>query len=191
MPNIGEELASLDFSNLIGGPLNAVVDAQAKAAITTADFIKTVGFDQDNKVINVDFKYSKNTPNPDDPDSPIRGDFTLTVPFLTMVPIPYIRVDKAEIEFNAKITSTTYSKTASEFNVNANVSASYKTFFAKAKLSVSTAYKRSTESGNEVDRQYSMRVLIQASNADLPAGTERILSILENTIEERPSATTP
>jgi len=32
----GRELSSLDFGNLIGGPLNAVVEAQAKSAITTA-----------------------------------------------------------------------------------------------------------------------------------------------------------
>jgi hypothetical protein len=59
MANPGTELASLDFGNLIGGPLNAVITAQAKAAESTANFIKTVGFDADNKPIYVDFKYPK------------------------------------------------------------------------------------------------------------------------------------
>ena len=36
----GKELASLDFKNLIGGPLSAVVEAQAMAAESTVNFIK-------------------------------------------------------------------------------------------------------------------------------------------------------
>jgi hypothetical protein len=59
MANPGTELASLDFGNLIGGPLTAVITAQSMAARSTADFIKTVGFDKDNKPIYVDFKYPK------------------------------------------------------------------------------------------------------------------------------------
>jgi hypothetical protein len=39
----GQELSSIDFSAVIGGPLTAVVDAQAKAALSTIDFIKSVG----------------------------------------------------------------------------------------------------------------------------------------------------
>ena len=55
MPVSGQELASLDFANLIGGPINAVVEAQAKAAITTANFIQEVGFDEKGEVKNVSF----------------------------------------------------------------------------------------------------------------------------------------
>ena len=64
----GKELSSLDFGAMIGGPLNAIVKAQAQAALTSATFIKQVGFthvgdtDVIDKAINVDFKYLK--PNP-------------------------------------------------------------------------------------------------------------------------------
>ncbi len=33
MPVSGKELATLDFANLIGGPLNAVVEAQANPCL--------------------------------------------------------------------------------------------------------------------------------------------------------------
>src|SRR2546423_681474 len=72
--NPGTELATLDFGNLIGGPLVAVITAQALAARSTADFVKTVGFypagqkdaQDPNKDIGgtpvyVDFKYPKET----------------------------------------------------------------------------------------------------------------------------------
>src|SRR2546423_8946281 len=44
VPSPGKELASLDFHNLIGGPLVAVVNAQAQAALSSVNFIKAVGF---------------------------------------------------------------------------------------------------------------------------------------------------
>ena len=49
MANPGTELASLDFGNLIGGPLNAVITAQAMAAQSSATFIKEVGFYKDGQ----------------------------------------------------------------------------------------------------------------------------------------------
>jgi hypothetical protein len=52
-----KELASIDYVNLFGGILNAIVEAQAKAAITTVNFIKEVAFDKENKVVEVNFDY--------------------------------------------------------------------------------------------------------------------------------------
>ena len=34
-PNFGQEIADLNFDNLIGGPLGAVVSAQASSALET------------------------------------------------------------------------------------------------------------------------------------------------------------
>src|SRR5713226_8642261 len=69
MPNVGQELASLDFASMLGGPLMAVVDAQAKAAMRSVNFIKAVGFEPatvdangdpvPGKPIYVSFKYPK------------------------------------------------------------------------------------------------------------------------------------
>ena len=69
MANPGQELSSLDFKNIIGGPLIAVVEAQAQAALSTVNFIKSVGFKQGDSTdpensntgepIYVTFKYPK------------------------------------------------------------------------------------------------------------------------------------
>lgn len=37
----GQELSSLDFKNIIGGSLIAVVEAQAQAALSSVNFIKS------------------------------------------------------------------------------------------------------------------------------------------------------
>ena len=57
--NPGQELSSINFGSLIGGPLCAVIEAQTQAARSTADFIKSVGFDPNNNPIYVSFKYPK------------------------------------------------------------------------------------------------------------------------------------
>ncbi len=44
MPTPGQELASVDFDSLLGGPLIAAVNAQAQAALSTVNFLKEVCF---------------------------------------------------------------------------------------------------------------------------------------------------
>lgn len=178
----GKELATLDFANLIGGPLNAIIEAQAKSAISTAGFVKEVGFDKDGKVITADFSVTKTN------NEGRKQDFNLSVPFLTMLPIPYIKIDEAVIEFNAKITSITESKSESTFDQSVNASASGRYWFASAKMSSKTAYQKKSASSDKEERTFDMRVKVTASNTDMPAGTEKILNILEEGMLETPGA---
>ena len=69
MADPGQELSSINFSNMIGGPLRAVIEAQAEAAQSTVNFIKAVGFKEGDATdpeatstgepIYVSFKYPK------------------------------------------------------------------------------------------------------------------------------------
>lgn len=179
----GKEIASLDFANLIGGPLNAIVEAQAKAAITTVNFIRDVAFNEDKKVVNVDFKYNRR--NDEDQDE----EFTLTVPFLTMLPVPYITVTNALVEFNAKITSMTTHESNDDFKTEATANANAGYWFASAKLESKTSYQRKSSTSDKEERTFDMHVKVEAKNQDMPAGTERLLTILENSIAEKKSST--
>jgi hypothetical protein len=71
----------------VSGPLAAIIKAQAMAAQSTADFIKSIGLDENNNVINVDFDYEVLNAT-----SGEKYTNTLTVPLLTIVPIPFIKV---------------------------------------------------------------------------------------------------
>jgi len=65
----GRELSSINFESMLGGPLIAVVNAQAQAAMSSVNFIKAVGFKPGNAddptkaqtgdPIYVSFKYPK------------------------------------------------------------------------------------------------------------------------------------
>lgn len=185
MPVNGQELATLDFGNLIGGPLSAVVEAQAKSSMRTADFIREVAFDKDGKLLTVDFVYNRRND-----DTNTDEEFTLTVPFLTMLPVPYIQIDEAIIEFNAKITSITQQGTMSELKNRTDASAGGSWWFARAAITSKTSYQRTSASSDKEERTFDMRVYVKARGTDMPSGTERLLTILENVITERKGGST-
>jgi Protein of unknown function (DUF2589) len=72
---------------MLSGPLAAIIKAQAMAAQSTADFIKSVGLDENNNVVNVDFDYEVLNATTGE-----KYTNTLTVPLLTIIPIPFIKV---------------------------------------------------------------------------------------------------
>lgn len=214
MPTPGQELSSIDFESMIGGPLVAVINAQAQAAISTVNFIKEVGFKKPTAAqvagddtstsdpIYVTFSYPKEL-SPYVPAVPANATATppvaaspavaavyeteeLKVPILTMLPIPFIRVDLATIDFNAKINSVEYRKTDTSLKVDASVEASGGWFFGSVKLKVTTAFQQNTSQGTTVDRTYSLAVHVKAVQDEMPAGMEKILGILENAITSAP-----
>lgn len=283
--NPARELSSINFESMLGGPLIAVVNAQAKAAMSSVNFIKAVGFKPGNsqdpqspdtgEPIYVTFKYPKEVAPyqpavegsvtainvsaggsgftdgaavsvtisgggatesaeataeivdgavkkitltkggkgyTSAPSVSISGgsgfsatasivaakaaqpaqfaEMKLEVPILTMLPIPFIRIEETTIDFNAKINSVEESKTDSTFKIDASMDATvkYPPLFsiASVNLKVSTSYQKNTQSGSKVDRTYSMAVHIRAVQDEMPAGMEKILGILEDAIKSQP-----
>lgn len=223
MPNPGQELSSIDFESMLGGPLIAVVRAQAQSAIATVNFIKEVGFkkpattsgnpDDGSETMDpiyVKFKYWKET-QPYQPavaavaevknsDGTIKTPAVaaqpavpaqyalqyIEVPILTMLPIPYLRMEETTVDFNAKINSVEYQKTDSQFNISGELQAKAGWLWGSASLKVSTSYQRTTSQGSTVDRTYSMTVHIKAVQDEMPAGMEKVLGMLETAISSAP-----
>ncbi len=217
MPNPGQELSSIDFESMIGGPLVAVINAQAQAAMSTVNFIKEVGFKKPSteedaggdtsteEPIYVTFKYPKEL-SPYQPAIPADPSATppvaaspavpavyetqeLKVPILTILPIPFIRIDLTTIDFNAKINSVEYRKTDTRLKVDASLEAKAGWLCGSAKLKVSTSFQRTTQQGNTVNRTYSLAIHVKAVQDEMPAGMEKMLSILEGAITSVPAST--
>jgi hypothetical protein len=76
-----------------------VVNAQAKAALTTLNFMQTMGLDKNNKTISSQFTYlSANA------TTVVVQPRTLRVPLLTLIPIPFLTVRHSDVHddtFNA------------------------------------------------------------------------------------------
>jgi hypothetical protein len=190
---IGQELSSIDFQSMIGGPLVAVIKAQAQSAQTSVDFIKSVGFNapeapNPGEPTMVSFTYQKPV-EPRDANGKVTGPpvdttYKLTVPILTMLPIPFIRVEEVTIDFNAKINSVTESTTASssDFSTSLGVKGGWGPVSAELKCSYST--KKSTSATEKTERTYSLVIHVRAVQDEYPAGLEKLLGILEGSIKD-------
>ena len=292
MYNPAEEVSSIDFSAIIGGALNAVVNAQRESAETTVDFVRNVGFkpgevdpNTGNTIgvgdpICVTFSYDKEvspsqvqgtreiklavtTPGSkyaegvpvtiktngesqkdiakaeikvdgeggitkisltkildetlikNDTDAvavqegtegssaelkitvieagtPIPAVYQkmqIEVPILTMMPIPFIKIDYTDIEFNVKINSvsTTNTEDTSNSDINSDSSFGYKGwgFNASTNLKTSISHQKKSTSGEEVKKDYSLNIKVHAVQDDIPAGMSRILDILEDSISTK------
>jgi hypothetical protein len=286
MPTPGQEISSLDFAAMIGGPLVAMVNAQKQAALTTVNFINEVGFQADpnnpdaRKPIYVSFSYQKEiapyvapgritgttgtatttavggagfngtvdliisppasglaatatatvvaglitavtitSPGAGYPTTEPAPTFTrsstagsgpvtglaavlsiatpaayetmvLQVPMLAIVPIPNFQIERGEIDFNCKINNLEYMDTASSFKIGGDLSFQAGGKRASVKLNVSASYQKSSNSGAKTERTYSMAVKVVASQAEIPAGLDRILGILEDATRSAPKTAT-
>lgn len=167
------ELGSIDFENLIGGPLNACVTAQANASMSTVNFIKEVGFEDDGTLRMVDFSYTKTVPN-DDGTGTTTEDISLIVPFVSVLNVPSLRIETCEVDFNVKLNSVYTKDVSSEFGIDAEVSGGW----GPVKFKVSASYKRSSSTGVKVEKEYTMGVKVVATNDQMPGGLEKVLGIL-------------
>ena len=174
-------LSAIPFSSLIGSPLNACIEAQAQAAKTSWEFIQNVGLNVDKdsgemSAINVSFSYNKN------------GELVvLNIPILTVVPIPFLSIDKVVIDFIANISasSSSMSSDSTSEDLSAGGKAKGKIGFGPFSLSLEAEanYSSKKDSKSSQDSQYSveytMNVHVEGGQSDMPAGLGVVLNILQ------------
>src|SRR4051812_46374478 len=189
--NIGQEMA-LPMEQIIGGPLQAVVKAQALAASSTVDFIQQVGLNPAQggggaaqTARTVDFSFQRRVPVREErggaPSDALTSETVqLTVPLLTIVPVPFIRVKEATIDFEAQVSSSTLNPTDSTFGISAEASGG----FWGVKFSVKASYTRNTKSSDQVNRSSTLKVHVYAVQDEIPAGLDRVLTILQSAIDD-------
>lgn len=190
MAQLVEELNSLDFGVYIGGPLQAAIQAQQASSMAAVDFLQEVGFEGNignQEIRYVNFDYAKQIPNPQfDPESTegtgneryITSNVSVKVPYITMLQVPSLRIDTLDIEFNARLTSTQTKSLNSKFSASAELGIDYKVVNFKA----SASYQRSSSRGEKVEKSYSLNVKVHAVQDEMPAGLDRILNLLEDSI---------
>lgn len=209
-------LRSLPFGRIISGPMVAAIQAQALAAQSTVNFIKEVGFKRTGSdeaaadesgdlgdVRDVTFKYKRKTSDGSNGSgtAPGAGEevVELTVPLLTIVPIPYIRIEEMTIQFTANITEQQeYQKSsASTSSVSSDTSINFKagSFLSPVSVGmnakVSTRHNSNTSASSRVNNstQFTIDINVKAVQDEMPAGLAKILHIMEQAILERPATT--
>ncbi|MBN2891918.1 MAG: DUF2589 domain-containing protein [Bacteroidales bacterium] len=202
MSYVNDTIQAIPFENIIGGPLKAAIEAQTIAARATVDFIQQVGFktidsggsEESNpqkvppakqdfgEVRNVVFKYVATN---DDGTERIAE---LSVPILTIVPVPYLRIDDMTIDFTANITEM-INKTSS-LSVNTNTDSGLNVivpFYGaqSAGIKAKIAKTRNSSSSSKYATEYTMGVHLNAVQDEMPSGLAKVLGILEESIHQK------
>lgn len=186
-------LQNLPFHSMIGSPLSACIEAQAESALTCVNFIQKVGLEEvkdeetgeiTEQVIYVHFNF-------------VQGGrrVSLSVPLLTIVPIPYIAINTVDINFTAKVCGTeSQSYTSgyeSEYTKETKTDKKrgfFGSFFAgPKKTEIKTQFSSKRSSTATRDSSYSVEstidVAVHASQDSMPAGMAKVLEMLGNSID--------
>ena len=182
---VTKDLSSIPFGEMIGGPLSACIDAQEQAACSTVDFIRRVGFAEEtpDKIINVEFKYDRDG-----------KEVKLSVPLLTIVPIPFIAIDTVNINFKASLKSIdTETLRESDQEKTQNYNSTTGNYIGLRGLgakrnktvmygSVSTKKDSISTQNSAYSVEANIDINVIAHQESMPAGLAKVLEILNQAI---------
>lgn len=171
--NIGEEFKGLPIDELIGAPLMAAAAAQGKLALTTVEFIKEIGMEND-KVRNVDFTY-ETTDASSSNHTPIQN--KLSVPLLSIVNIPNLSIKEANVDFCMEVRAQSMDK--SSVNTSTTVSASFNgSWFCPVKTKITGTIATASEHTRSTDKSAKYTISVKAADSGYPEGLSKVLDIL-------------
>ena len=130
-PNVTDNFKGLPMRELIAAPLIAAAEAQQELAATAWNFYQKIAFDEDGKTARVlEFDIKR----------PIQQDGKMTTmsqsvkaPFIGLVPIPSLLIDRVDVDFQMEVTDT--SNVKSTTNAEVETKASAKHWFINAEIS--------------------------------------------------------
>ena len=159
---VNQPLKELSFEHIIGEPLRACVDAQQEAAIATYQYLKAVGFEKDPSHL-ADFQ-----PTPMvfyfEKDGIVNR---LSIPLLTLLPIPYLMIGRIDLHFKAQVTGWDLDKDSATFT------------YASSGAHIEAEGTQKVDSSSEIQAKETLDVRVRATSSDLPAGMAKLMEILD------------
>ncbi len=156
-------LGELQFSHIIGNPLSACVNAQKEAAQATLEYISEVVFRKNDdgsgslEPVMLTFYYeSSGVVN------------KLVVPLLCIIPVPYLQIEKVDLQFQASVTESSMNNNKLQL---------------KAKYTTEDNSATATSSKTYLNRQC-IDINLRVASADMPTGFARVIEIFNNQLVE-------
>lgn len=173
-PQLAAEFQALPLEYLIAAPLIGAVKAQHLAALATKEFIEGM-IDGDGLPKTVDMTIASNV-------SGQSKKIDVKAPLLAIVPVPHLRIDNITTHFHFEVTQTLRDTTETSKNVSLEVSSGgLLSPWVSASLKGAIASKSTSES--TTNRSGQLDVQVTASQAALPEGLARLLSLMTSAIQ--------
>ena len=175
--NVTDKFKGLPKRELIAAPLIAAAEAQQELAATAWNFYQKIAFDEDGKTARVlEFDIKR----------PIQQDGKMTTmsqsgkaPFIGLVPIPSLLIDRVDVDFQMEVTDTSNVKSTTNAEVEAKASAKH--WFINAEISgkVTTA-RENTRMTNQTAKY---QIHVSASQQPQTEGLSKLMDIMASCIE--------
>jgi hypothetical protein len=174
------EFQALPLEFIISAPLNGAVKAQAIAADNLRAFLEAF------KDKTVEFKTSASQTTGATPSNGAGQQLSVSVPLLAVVPVPYLRIDSLTASFKYEISQIVMDKSQTEKGVDLDAgTAGFLSNFVRATVKGSVSSKSSSES--TLNRSGSLEITVHASEAPIPEGLARVLSLLAHAVPPPPA----
>ena len=175
--NVTDKFKGLPMRELIAAPLIAAAEAQQELAATAWNFYQQIAFDDDGKTARVlEFDIKR----------PIQQDGVMTTmpqsvkaPFIGLVPIPALLIDRVDVDFQMEVTDT--SNVKSTINAKVETKVSGKSWLISAEISgkVTTA-RENTRMTNQTAKY---QIHVSASQQPQTEGLSKLMDIMASCIE--------
>ena len=175
--NVTDKFKGLPMRELIAAPLIAAAEAQQELAATAWNFYKQIAFDDDGKTARVlEFDIKR----------PIQQDGVMTTmpqsvkaPFIGLVPIPSLLIDRVDVDFQMEVTDT--SNVKSTINAKVETKVSGKSWLISAEISGKvTTTRENTRMTNQTAKY---QIHVPASQQPQTEGLSKLMDIMASCIE--------
>lgn len=173
---------SVELEQLLSAPISALIGADSHGAKATVDFIRQVGFvsnkDEDpyqfGSLRTISFQYKSTDAKGNTVEK------VLTVPLLSIVPIPMLSIEEAEIDLKILIDGVVRPE-----DLKGDEQSLFMEQQSGVKLLANIGHGNVDSTTDETPG--SMRVKIKLKSGDLPNGLNKILNAVDNAISHDPN----
>jgi len=172
---VPSEFAKIPLEAIIGAPLDAVAKAQRAAADNTIGFIQALADKSQS------FQYSRIGEDGREQKVAIK------VPTLALVPTPHIRIDSVTTHFKYEISESLVVKKDTSATLEGSAGIKY---LPIVDLSLKGSIQSSSADDSTTNRSGVLEITVHASEAPMPEGLAKVLSLLANAAQPQIQAQT-
>ena len=185
--NMADQFRGLPMADLIGGPMIATIDAQTKMAQATINYIETIGFlpakqgDKQSTCREANFSFTRPVTRGDG-EGISEQTVSMSVPVLSIVPIPALMVDNVTVDFEMEVKSCFSSKETQDMSAKADASAKLGWGIFSLDVHFQGSVASHQEQQRQSDNSAKYNVHVQASQHGMPEGLAKVLDILSTAV---------
>lgn len=181
---VADQFKGLPMRELIGAPLFAAAEAQEKLAAIALDYYKKIAY-EDNSTATRVLTFDLERPIVQDGVvSSENNKVTVKAPFLGLVPIPSLLIDRVDIDFQMEVTETNSSTDRTSTEASTEISSKW----FGVNVGISGKVSSSRENTRSTNQTAKYQVHVTASQQPATEGLSKLMDIMAACIEPVPTS---